>query len=346
MFGERCTLCGGRLDSRKICKECGLDNSKSEKHYKINSSSCDRKPMTHVHEEKEIKRIPKQKSMTAKQNRQQKKAGRAAKLTTIIVIFSIVGTIIGSLAEMDIHIPFLSEEEPVEPNPYEMLEQSGEELPEEGEYAEFELTSGKYIVGVHIPAGNYSASMSYDYDAIQVNDREHSIYLYEYPAKDGTDYRDDLRFFEGALVEITAEESVTLITENAQSVQSEENPLTQSYEFEGDVEMTAGVDFEPGVYDIYVGEGYGMVGIDFNDDEEAEEEFEEDDLEDDYGIVNIYLGAGSAKGSEYKNVIIPKGVRLILENESYDDESFHITLTPSPQIASTDYLQTYRDYAY
>ena len=49
MFGERCTLCGGKLDSRKVCTECGLNNSKSEKNYKVNSSSCDGMPMTHVH---------------------------------------------------------------------------------------------------------------------------------------------------------------------------------------------------------------------------------------------------------------------------------------------------------
>ena len=50
MFGERCTLCGGKLDGKKVCKECGLDNSKSEKNYRINQSSCDGMPLTHVHD--------------------------------------------------------------------------------------------------------------------------------------------------------------------------------------------------------------------------------------------------------------------------------------------------------
>lgn len=381
MFGERCTLCGGKLDSRKVCTECGLNNSKSEKNYKVNSSSCDGMPMTHVHgkdacqsprestEQKtyqsgkaptvktyqkadslpgsyrQKERIPKQKSMTAKPGRKQKKAGWAAKFTTAFVILSIAGTVIGSLAEeIDMDLPFWPEEENVELDPYELLEESGEELPKEGEHAEFELTSGKYIVGVHIPAGNYSAAMSYEYDSIQVNDREHAIFLYEYPAKEGVDYRDDLWLFEGALIEITAEESVILETENAQSIQNEENPLTQSYEFEGETEKIAGVDFEPGVYDIYVNEGYGMVGIGINNDEEAGEKLEEDYEENDYTTENLYVGNGSAKGAGYRNVIIPKGAKLTVEKESYDDEGFKITLTPSPQIASTDYLQTYRDY--
>lgn len=50
MFGRRCTLCGGRLNSQGICTECGLDNNKSDKNYRLNQSDCDREPLTHVHE--------------------------------------------------------------------------------------------------------------------------------------------------------------------------------------------------------------------------------------------------------------------------------------------------------
>ena len=52
MFGKRCTLCGGKLDSHGVCKECGLDNNKNDKNYRVNQSSCDSQPLTHVHEEK------------------------------------------------------------------------------------------------------------------------------------------------------------------------------------------------------------------------------------------------------------------------------------------------------
>ena len=33
MFGKRCSLCGGKLNSNGICTECGLDNNKSDKNY-------------------------------------------------------------------------------------------------------------------------------------------------------------------------------------------------------------------------------------------------------------------------------------------------------------------------
>ena len=48
MFGKRCTLCGGKLDSHGVCKECGLDNNKNDKNYRVNQSSCDNQPLTHV----------------------------------------------------------------------------------------------------------------------------------------------------------------------------------------------------------------------------------------------------------------------------------------------------------
>ena len=44
------------------------------------------------------------------------------------------------------------------------------ELPADGESVSFELTSGDYVVGVHIPEGNYQADVSYDYDTVQVDD--------------------------------------------------------------------------------------------------------------------------------------------------------------------------------
>ena len=49
---KRCSLCGGKLNGRGICTEWGLDNSKSDKNYRINRSDCDGMPL-HVHEEKE-----------------------------------------------------------------------------------------------------------------------------------------------------------------------------------------------------------------------------------------------------------------------------------------------------
>lgn len=54
MKQNRCSLCGGRLVHNR-CVLCGLDNSKSDKRYKLNQNSCDNMPLTHVHLPKETK---------------------------------------------------------------------------------------------------------------------------------------------------------------------------------------------------------------------------------------------------------------------------------------------------
>ncbi len=398
MFGERCTLCGGKLDDRKRCKECGLDNSKSERYYKINESACDYMPMTHVHEEeyessekKEIpehekkqaepktfpkadaepnaypktdtmpKAYPKTDTMpetcrsaqtgqgsfrwieknlrkgvpAAQPDSRQKTGGWAAKLVSAFVILCVAGTILGEIGFGTDY--FTDSDDGYErPDPYEALYDTGDELPVNGSYEEFHLPAGKYIVGVHLPAGDYTADVMNDYDAVRVDDIEHSIFLYESPAME-ENYLNDLRLFDGALVEIRAEEPVVLTTENAQETVSLDNPLTKSYEFSKDTTKVAGVDFEAGVYDLRVTDGYGSVEIQFGADGEAEEEGVGDEV--------IILGYGFTDGTEYRNVILPEGAEVILEDSSADvGESFQIAMTPSPQIASTDYLQTYEDY--
>lgn len=346
MFGERCTLCGGKLDSKKICKECGLNNSKSEKYYKINRSSCDGLPMTHVHEEQEVSKPvkkPEQKKVkyekaAGSSNPKQKKGSWAAKLVTAFVFLSVAATIIGSLAEIGFDGDLFSDSDSYErPDPYETLYELGDEIPVNGSDEEFELPAGKYIVGVHLPEGDYAADIAGEYDAIRVEDSEHSIYLYEYPAMEGVNYLDDLRLFDGALVEVLADDPVLFTTENAQELSGMENPLKKSYEFSGDTEKTAGVDIEAGAYDLKVLEGWGQVNVQVpGKTEETEDTEETDDFQLDYGFT---------AGMEYRNILLPEGAKLVLTDDLEDtDERLRISLTPSPRIASTDYTQTFENY--
>ena len=201
MFGGRCTLCGGKLDSHNICTECGLDNNKSEKNYRINQSSCDDLPLTHVHTEtyqeprREEPRRKAQKSSTAKERQttsqgtfgqprpqqqmytgQKKRSGCMTCVVVLIVavvILVLVGLLAGRVFESGTEYGSYS----VETDPYAYVE---EDLPETGESVEFELPSGRYIVGLHIPSGKYTADPKGEYDSIQVRDSDQGIYLYEY----------------------------------------------------------------------------------------------------------------------------------------------------------------------
>ena len=350
MFGKRCTLCGGNLDSNNICKECGLNNNLSEKNYKINHSSCDDKPLTHVHEEVEKRRKWQQpktekknkyqykKKSTAPENDKFKKEKWGRKIVFIIVLLSIIGYIVSILASIGSAI-FSESESYEETNPYEILEEEAYERPADGNEASIELTSGKYIVGVHIPEGDYEAEVQDDFDVVKVQDHEHSIYLYEYAGKEEENYLDDLRLFNGACVEIIAEDTVTLTTEAAGELEYEENPLTQSYELSENDRKTAGVDFEPGVYDFSAVRSGGRVEIEIYDDDVEEQ--------DEPYIEGFNLGESLGEGMEYKNVILPKGATIKMEDYSEEDsEKFTILLTPSERIMSTDYLRTYIAYYY
>ena len=188
MFGKRCSLCGGKLNSNGICTECGLDNNKSDKNYRINQSECDHEPLTHVHYGKNEKPEKQPKPNTPRQswqgsqkdnNRQQdqswqgstttysgntgstgrkkvgkkKKPGRIiSKIIAVIVIFNVFFGIFQPMVSdiLDDVISGYQEntQDYTRSDPYENVTK---ELPADGESVSFELTSGDYVVGVHIP---------------------------------------------------------------------------------------------------------------------------------------------------------------------------------------------------
>lgn len=341
MFGRRCTLCGGRLDSSQICKECGLDNRKSEKNYQINRNGCEDLPLTHVHTESSKSQngqyqMPRSQRKTY-QHRQTQAGGQDKPLRkkrkgclTGILILAIVIAVLGAL------IPFLSNirddantdwtsQSIEERDPYEYVTS---ELSDEGTTAEYELPSGRYIVGVHIPSGKYVAEPADDFDVVRVWDEENSISLYEYKGKEGGNYLDDLRLYPGAVVEISAKSPVKLTSDNAQAVimAGMENPLTESVELTGGEPYEAGVDLTPGSYDIIVTGGEGDVDITVVD---------EDGQIYDEKFLN-FGGEYSSDGMEYRNLILPEGSRILCE------KSLKVTLVPSETIRSTDYFEEYR----
>ena len=204
MLRRRCSLCNGKLDGKHICKECGLDNTKCDQYYKINQSSCDHKPLTHVHEEEKSKK---------KNQKVKKEKRKKGKLSIILSIIIMLAGIIPSLITIFKELEIVPETCEVSDNPYESVEQS---LPIDGEYAEYTFTSGEYIVGIHLPEGNYEAAVEDEYDVVQVKDNENDIYLYEYQAKASENYLHDLRLYNGAIVTINTNTEVVLQSPNAQ----------------------------------------------------------------------------------------------------------------------------------
>ena len=373
MFGKRCSLCGGKLNSRGICTECGLDNSKSDKNYRINRSDCDGMPLTHVHEEKE-KHRPDRKAdhreinhkgtnhkkrdygkqgyrmnesdMTGKKRRkyvQTPDITNRRRPLKIVILAIIVIAVLGNLYEehkYDIEYAIGDAVQGVfqdtgdqktndtDETDYDHYQYVTREIPKEGESADYELASGNYVAGVEIPEGIYTVTPQDDYDTVQIDDPENSIYLYEY-TEGKKDKIEDIRLYKGAHLTLNCKTTVKLHTDNAQDVEAMEtagqsNPLTESVDIKGQKTLTAGRDLEPGIYDLSRVSGAGNVDVIIYSDEQEE--------------INSWsqcLSEDGIDGETFHYLVIPENATLEVS------EDLKIRLTPSEQIASTDYYGFY-----
>lgn len=373
MFGKRCSLCGGKLNSRGICTECGLDNSKSDKNYRINRSDCDGMPLTHVHEEKE-KHRPDRKAdhreinhketnhkkrdygkqgyrmnesdMTGKKRRkhvQTPDITNRRRPLKIVILAIIVIAVLGNLYEehkYDIEYAVGDAVQGVfqdtgdqktndtDETDYDHYQYVTREIPKEGESADYELASGNYVAGVEIPEGIYTVTPQDDYDTVQIDDPENSIYLYEYTAGK-KDKIKDIRLYKGAHLTLNCRTTVKLHTDNAQDVEAMEtagqsNPLTESVDIKGQKTLTAGRNLEPGIYDLSRVSGAGNVDVIIYSDEQEE--------------INSWsqcLSEDGIDGETFHYLVIPENATMEVS------EDLKIRLTPSEQIASTDYYGFY-----
>lgn len=373
MFGKRCSLCGGKLNSRGICTECGLDNSKSDKNYRINRSDCDGMPLTHVHEEKE-KHRPDRKAdhreinhketnhkkrdygkqgyrmnesdMTGKKRRkhvQTPDITNRRRPLKIVILAIIVIAVLGNLYEehkYDIEYAVGDAVQGVfqdtgdqktndtDETDYDHYQYVTREIPKEGESADYELASGNYMAGVEIPEGIYTVTPQDDYDTVQIDDPENSIYLYEY-TEGKKDKIKDIRLYKGAHLTLNCRTTVKLHTDNAQDVEAMEtagqsNPLTESVDITGQKTLTVGRNLEPGIYDLSRVSGAGNVDVIIYSDEQEE--------------INSWsqcLSEDGIDGETFHYLVIPENATMEVS------EDLKIRLTPSEQIASTDYYGFY-----
>ena len=373
MFGKRCSLCGGKLNSRGICTECGLDNRKSDKNYRINRSDCDGMPLTHVHEEKEKYRPDRkadhreinhketnhkkrdygkqgyrmnESDMTGKKRRkhvQTPDITNRRRPLKIVILAIIVIAVLGNLYEehkYDIEYAIGDAVQGVfqdtgdqktndtDETDYDHYQYVTREIPKEGERADYELSSGNYVAGVEIPEGIYTVTPKDDYDTVQIDDPENSIYLYEY-TEGKKDKIKDIRLYKGAHLTLNCRTTVKLHTDNAQDVEAMEtagqsNPLTESMDIKGQKTLTAGRDLEPGIYDLSRVSGAGNVDVIIYSDEQEE--------------INSWsqcLSEDGIDGETFHYLVIPENATLEVS------EDLKIRLTPSEQIASTDYYGFY-----
>lgn len=354
MFGRECTLCGGKLDSNNICKECGLDNNKTDANYIINRSDCDDRPLTHVHEERREPRYKSEKKKKQKshqtfqdsyssgnkyvrKNNKKNGKGFVRKVVTIIVALGLAGEFASFLPDIFDNMGSLGLEEITQvfeeavPEPdysyedYDPYAYVTREIPAEGEEYSTELWQGEYVVGIHIPEGIYYCTANGGYASFSVEDEENSIWLYEWVDEDQPEYI-DLRLYEGAILEVMGDTPLEISTTNSQGgIQYNSNPLGDQtvHILSGAV---AGEMFEAGVYHLHADDGYGQVVVEIVDEGGAVIEWK-----------YLWMDADYDMESNYMNLVLPEGAILSWE----DYEGLEISLISSQQIATEDYLGYY-----
>lgn len=343
---KNCSLCGGKLDRKKRCMLCGLDNTKNDDMYKhlLNKNNCEHAPLTQVHEEP-VQRVKPKTYSNAKNTyksvqyssgvkKVKSKSSNASKglIATITSVIAIVGALFGVVGgiveEMAYDLNY--DEVYVEEDYVDIYQYVVEEMPEDGEVYSVHLEPGVYQVGCQIPQGIYDAELvTGDYGHVSIDDNENGIYHTKYLDVEADTVAYDLQLYDGAYFTVSSNITVILNTENAQPLTAEGqlNPLTEAYKLTGKAE--AGVDFEAGIYDIVYDplgkEEYGYV-----------EYLVTDEAGYDYSW-SVYFDSDIGMET-YHNVALPEGAHILISDLA------SVTLVPSELIYSTDYNEFYELY--
>ena len=351
-----CHLCGEKLVNG-YCRSCGFYAVKNKKvRYHLNESgvshrldasgdSVCHKPKTDKKKSgaqrftadfgKWSKDTKKPQALSRKSGSQN--AGNKVNKKRFATILGIAGVVISLLValagimEENTYSQSIPEYESEEYNPYEYV---ARELSETGEYFVTELSAGEYLVGVHLPEGNYTVRFLEGAGGLSVSDYENIIYLYESFGEDpeygGVLRMEDVRLYDGALVEVNSNVRLEFETQNGQnqSMRQTENPLKEAYRLKRGEQYTVGDEIEPGVYDICEMFDSSIFYFDYPTYEglSGTEEFVSDTL---------WLEPDD-EGTAYRNLVLLKGMSVMMEETDF-------VLMPSAQIGSVDY-ESYYDF--
>lgn len=351
MFGKKCVLCGGKLDRNHKCVECGFDNSKSEKNYRLNQSSCDGMPLTHVHAEQRKdgqrtaedhtareRKTPDKRRKTEtvrpndtyhrNQNKTQQKVSGKITAGVLAAAGILLTSVFTQFAERNDSFSVEDDQEYETEAEYDPYAYVTRELSDSGETYEQQFSQGEYVGGVHIPEGTYTVTGDGNsYLSVSVTDDENMISLYEWLDEENP-VLEDIRIYDGAVVSLSGDAVVRFASENAQThdMKSRANPLTQEVRLSDSDPRTAGVDFPSGVYDLEAVSGYGGVSLIVYDSQGEQT-----------GGSSVWLYTDTDAERYYRNLVIPEGA--VIQIDEYDE--MELRMVPSPEIKDENYLEYY-----
>lgn len=281
-----------------------------------------------------------QSSSVQKEKRASGKKGTKTIAVIFLVLFLIntIPALVGGIRQF---FQFRKYERTEENDPYARTDAV---LKETGAFYENQLVEGEYVVGVHIPEGKYTVELMEGYGGMQVLDSEHDIYIYEFfsekneKGKEFITECEDVRLFAGATVKILSPGvQLRFSSENAQlnEMTGIENPLTEQVHLQAEEKLTAGKDFEAGVYNLYYeGETEGEYGtfqwlVPGTVTEEARKE------RDAYtGSVFVKDQLRELGGLHCCNIVLPEDTLIYAQGVG-------VRLVPSEMIVSEDYASAY-----
>ena len=273
-----------------------------------------------------------------KENFRKKGTKIFAGIVLFLFLINIVSSLVGEIQEFFVERNYQVADES---DPYA---QTDAVLRETGAFFENQLVQGEYVVGVHIPEGKYTIELMEGYGGIQVLDMEHNIYIYEFFSEEyeaGTDSItecEDVRLFAGATVKILSPGvRLRFSSETAQldEMTGMKNPLTEQVHLKAGEKLTAGKDFEAGVYNLYY-EGteeseYGTFAW-LVPDTVTEKERKEYDAYTEVVFVEDRLS--EVGGLHCYNIVLPEDTLIYAQGVG-------VRLVPSEVIVSEDYASAY-----
>lgn len=356
---NECYLCGAKLH-QGYCRDCGLDNTKiRRKNYRLNESGSAAKieykkievdapkkktsyqfvPQNKVLQNG-IPRTPQNKVIRT----YKKSISRGKGLVKLIVIVNILLIIGSSLFELyqenhsyqtgyteSIFGGAYETETYEEYDPYEYVSR---ELASDGDSLTQVLGAGEYVVGTHIPEGNYTIILQEGSGYFSLNDDENSIYIGESFGEnkeyDEVSERQDVRLYQNAQFSISEGVVLEFSTDCAQSQSMTyiENPLTEQILVKQDETRIVGTDIPAGIYNLICQEGSVWLTYSIPANPEW---YDEDYIEN-----GLWLDQNYGSGY-YSNLVLPEGTKIFVEDGD-------LLLVPSERIASEDYGAHYPYY--
>ena len=143
---------------------------------------------------------------------------------------------------------------------------------------------------------------------------------------------DDLRLYDGALLEVKSGAALQFRSDCAQTerLHGETNPLQDSVRVEVGQTMTAGRDFPEGLYNVKSEPDWNDLMMTLPDS------FLSEFAADEERRVEVISFAPKELELSYENVPIPKGTEIQTTGAA-------VTLEPSEKIGSTDYGEFYKE---